>query len=481
MRTLAWFRSDLRTHDNTALHHASRDSTRGVVALFVVSPAEWRAHEVAPARVCLLLRSLAVLSKDLARLNIPLRVAHAPRPGDVPRAVADAARECRCDRVFFNKEYEVNESRRDEELARLCDRSKIAWRGFHDQSLIEPGRVRTGEGRFYTVFSPFRRAAYAWMESHALPAVLPAPGVQAPTGIDPSPLPASPEGFEPPEGAGAWEPGEHAARARLAEFVQRRIVSYKEDRDAPALDATSSLSPALAVGTISARQCLAAAMDANSAHKGGRRLGGGSEGIAHWMSELLWREFYIHILVGFPRVCMHRAFRLETERLAWSDNAEHLEAWRQGRTGVPIVDAGMRQLAQTGWMHNRVRMITAMYLAKNLFLDWRLGESWFMRHLVDGFLASNNGGWQWSASTGTDAAPFFRVMNPVSQSRRFDPRGEYVRRYVPELSGVEGPALHEPWTLPPRARARLDYPDAIVDLSSSRARAIAAFRALKGG
>jgi deoxyribodipyrimidine photo-lyase len=264
----------------------------------------------------------------------------------------------------------------------------------------------------------------------------------------------------------------------LREFITKRGDDYKAKRDFPAIDGTSSLSPHLAIGTVSPRQCVIAAMEANTSGKGSK-LDNGSDGLVHWISEVMWREFYIHILVGYPRVCMHRAFQLSTEQLRWNENPTHFEAWCQGKTGVPIVDAGMRQLLATGWMHNRMRMVTAMYLTKNLFIDWRKGEKWFMQHLVDGFLASNNGGWQWSASTGTDAAPYFRIMNPVSQSQKFDAQGEYIRTFVPELRDVEGEGIHEPWELPLLLRTKLDYPEPLVNLTKSRQDAIDKFASLK--
>jgi deoxyribodipyrimidine photo-lyase len=199
----------------------------------------------------------------------------------------------------------------------------------------------------------------------------------------------------------------------------------------------------------------------------------------HWISEVLWREFYVNVMVGFPRVCMHRAFQLNTEAIVWNDEPNLLEAWKHGRTGVPIVDAGMRQLLRDGWMHNRVRMVVAMYFTKDYFLNWRLGEKWFMQNLIDGFLASNNGGWQWSASTGTDAAPYFRIFNTYNQSEKFDPDGAYIREFVPELRGVEGPAIHDPERLPGLLRSRLDYPKPLVDRVKAREKAIDAFRKLR--
>jgi len=505
MRTLVWFRSDLRLHDNTALHHAARQSTRGVVALFILSPAEWKAHDYAPIRIDFWLKSLAELSAALASRNIPLVISTAATPADVPGLVLDAAKRHNCDALAFNKEYELNESNRDAATLALFQSEGIPAHANTDQSLLEPGTLRTGEGRWYTVFTPFKKAAFAHLLKHhgsaAIQPLLPAPKKQEPTGIASDPIPSAIAGFEhtpAPLDAeqrswlsnlhGGLEPGESAAAKRLAWFATDRLRAYKAGRDTPSLDATSLLSPALAIGTISPRQCLAAALDVNrelfprldhSAIPGSSLLDAGSDGVATWISELLWREFYIHILVGFPRVCMHRAFKPATERLRWKDNAAHFAAWCEGHTGVPLVDAGMRQLRAIGWMHNRVRMVTAMFLAKNLFIDWRKGERFFMCNLVDGFLASNNGGWQWSASTGTDAAPYFRIMNPASQSATCDPTGDYIRRWVPELRSLSGKDIHDPWELTPLLRAKLDYPvEPIVDLKKSRAAAIEAFQAL---
>ena len=195
-----------------------------------------------------------------------------------------------------------------------------------------------------------------------------------------------------------------------------------------------------------------------------------------WLDELLWREFYQHTLHDFPKVSRHQPFKENTKAIVWRDAPEDLTAWQQGRTGIPIVDAGMRQLLATGWMHNRVRMITAMFLSKNLLIDWRLGEAWFMQHLIDGDLAANNGGWQWCASTGMDAAPYFRIFNPVNQSQRFDPNGDYIREWVPELAHLDAKTIHEPYAKNPDLG--LDYPKPIVDLKQSRIRAIEAFKNL---
>ncbi len=478
MRALVWYRSDLRTADNTALHHACRAADEGVVALFVISPGEWEAHDLAPCRVDFMLRTLQELSAGLAALNIPLLIEEAALPGDVPGVVARAAARHGCGAVYANREYEVNERRRDAAVSLLLAADGRAVHLFTDQIAIEPGEVRTGEGRFFTVFTPFKRAWITHLlETRGGVRVLPAPNKQNNTGCTPAQVPGFVPGFVSPIPAERWPAGERHAQQRLRAFIAERGRAYKQSRDFPGEPGTSQLSPYLAVGAISPRQCFAAAAEANGDSPDPYRLG--NEGLLCWISELIWREFYVHILAGFPRVCMNRPFQPRTERIRWSDNRDHLEAWKRGRTGVPIVDAAMQQLLTTGWMHNRLRMISAMFLTKNLFIDWREGERFFMRHLVDGFFASNNGGWQWSASTGTDAAPYFRIFNPVSQSRRFDASGTFIRGHIPALAGLDDESIHAPWELSPLARARLTYPEPLVDLSRSRAAAIEAFAAIR--
>ncbi len=478
MRPLFWFRSDLRTNDNTALHSACNASDDGAVALFVVSPGEWAEHEYAPVKVDLILRTLAVLSESLAKLNIPLVIVHSPTRKGVPAAVIAAAKGAGCEAIYFNKEYEVNERTRDERVAALAGESQIRVVACTDQTVLEPGEVRTGEGKYYTVFTPsknnwIKTVAARGLDSPGIVAV-PSPKKVKPCNVQASHIPTAVEGFTCTVPASHWPAGEAHAQRMLTSFCHERIRAYKEGRDLPAKSGTSSLSPYLTIGAISPRRCLAASLEVNNTS-----LNTGNINITTWISELIWREFYVNVMMGFPRVSMHRAFQPATERVAWNQNPAHFEAWCDGKTGVPIIDAGMRQLRATGWMHNRVRMIVAMYFTKNLFLDWRLGESYFMRNLVDGFLASNNGGWQWSASTGTDAAPYFRIFNPVSQSERFDPQGTYIRRWVPELVKVDSDGIHAPWDQVPLARLKLEYPKPLVDLSLTRTAAIEAFKAVR--
>ncbi|HET8790953.1 MAG TPA: FAD-binding domain-containing protein, partial [Modicisalibacter sp.] len=269
----------------------------------------------------------------------------------------------------------------------------------------------------------------------------------------------------------SWPAGQDAAADRLERFLRYRGRHYRQQRDFPAIRGTSELSPYLALGMISHRQCLQAAMSDNDGH-----LADGDIGLTTWVNELIWREFYQHIAFGFPKVCRHRPFQQPTEGLAWRDDEAGFAAWCEGRTGYPIVDAAMRQLVQTGWMHNRLRMVTAMFLSKHLLVDWRRGEAFFMQHLIDGEFAANNGGWQWAASTGTDAAPYFRIFNPTTQSQRFDPQGDFIAEFIPELAEIAPKARHAPSG---ELLETLDYPSPIVDHKAARARALDAFKSLK--
>ncbi|MCW5765859.1 MAG: deoxyribodipyrimidine photo-lyase [Phycisphaeraceae bacterium] len=474
-RTLVWFRTDLRCADNAALASAAAGGRR-VVGLWVVSPGEWAAHDWAACKVDLALRTAAELSRTLAGLNIPLLVRRAERPGDVAGVVRAAAAQVKATEVHANIEYEVNEGRRDSAAGAALLRDGVALRLHHDQAVIEPGAVRPQSGGPFTVFSPFKRAWWAELERRGGVREHPAPKRQAATGIEPEEVPRRVDGFDSAVPAALWPAGEGEAQRRLERFIARGLGTYKDLRDRCDLDGTSAISPYLACGAISARRCFRLAAEAN-----GGRWDRGGDGPVHWMSELIWREFYRHILVAFPRVCKHRAFKPATDRIAWRDNPRDVEAWKAGRTGYPIVDAAMRCLAATGWMHNRLRMIAAMFLTKDLLVDWRIGERHFMRSLVDGDLASNNGGWQWSASTGTDAAPYFRIFNPFSQSAKTDPEGTFIRRWVPELAGVKGPEVHDPRGLPALLRSGLDYPEPIVDHDAARARVMSAFKGLAAG
>lgn len=475
VRTLVWFRTDLRLDDHPALHAGAHESDDGVVAVFVICPGQWRTHDLADIRIDLVRRTLGVLSRDLAERNIALRIVTAEDYAKVPGALLAVAREHDCDRLRFNVSYEVNERRRDDRVVAAFEADARSVSTHHDQCIARPGTVRTGTDTFYAVFTPFKRNLLGRLRDEGLPARVPRPRQAEAMVGTPDPVPETIAGFTAPpdDMRERWPAGEAEASRRLRSFAAERADGYADARDLAADDATSRLSPYLAIGSISVRACLEVAADANDG-----QLMTGSPGLSTWISELVWRDFYRHVMIGWPRVSMHRPFKPDTDRIQWKDDDEGFAAWCEGRTGYPIVDAGMRQLRREGWMHNRLRMITAMFLTKDLFIDWRRGEEHFMRHLVDGDLASNNGGWQWSASTGTDAQPYFRIFNPITQGQRFDPEGQYVRRHVPELQELAGKSVHEPW----RHGGLFGgggYPARIVDHAAARDHALAAFKALR--
>ncbi|WP_419708588.1 deoxyribodipyrimidine photo-lyase [Pseudomonas sp. NFX224] len=468
---LIWLRSDLRLHDNTALSAAA--AVGPSVAVYLLSPEQWLEHDDAPCKVDFWLRNLKELSQALDRLNIPLLIRKAPRWDDAPKVLLDLCRQLNIHGVHVNEEYGIHETRRDATVAEVLSAQGIEFHSHLDQLLFKPGSVLTKTGTYFQVFSQFRKVCYERLH-HALPRLVSTPMTQAPLGIPNDEIPASIKGFETP-GANLqalWPAGETEARRRLDTFADAQIDYYQSERDFPAKPGTSQLSAYLAAGVISPRQCLHAALQSNQGE-----FESGKVGAVTWINELLWREFYKHILVGYPRVSRHRAFRPETEALAWRHAPEELAAWQQARTGLPIIDAAMRQLLETGWMHNRLRMVVAMFLTKNLLIDWREGERFFMRHLIDGDLAANNGGWQWSSSTGTDSAPYFRIFNPLSQSEKFDAEGLFIKHWLPELSGLSKKEVHNPAHLTGLFGVA-DYPSPIVDLNTSRARALAAFKNL---
>lgn len=463
-----WFRRDLRVDDNTALLAAARDAER-VVPVFVLDDYYRDIGTVGPARFQFLRESLEVLAASLRACGSRLVV----RPGPAVRALPELLRETGARAVYANREIGPYPERRDQAVREALEDQGAALRLFTDELLVEPEELRTSTGAPYTVYTPYARK---WV---ALPKRQPerAPKAFVSPELRSVPL-AKVEAWRALPPLPGLAPGGEVEALRLARgFLRGPVGRYCEDRDRPDREGTSRLSPHLHFGTISARRVRALAAVAWRAAAPAAR-----EGIETFLGELAWRDFYHSILFHFPRVAEGN-FRRQFDRLRWRDDSEALAAWRQGRTGYPLVDAGMRQLATTHWMHNRVRMVVASFLTKDLQQDWRLGEKWFEHELVDADLANNNGGWQWVAGTGTDAAPYFRVLNPVLQSRKFDPGGEYIRRYLPELRRVPAERIHEPWKMTAAAQREagcvlgVDYPQRIVLHGAARLEALRMYSA----
>ncbi|MGM0914322.1 MAG: deoxyribodipyrimidine photo-lyase [Pseudomonadota bacterium] len=466
--TLMWFRSDLRLQDNRALAAAARHGP--VMAVYLRALPHWQRHGHGANQLDFRARGVAALKVGLEGLNIPLLHRDIDDFAEAPETLLAIARETGASGLHFNREYPVDELARDAAVIEAFQAAGLEAHGHHDAVAFAPGELLTGKGDYYGVFTPFARAWHRQLSAERL-ALSDTPAPQAPTGIESDPLPALPELEDTPIDGRQWPAGEEPAADRLERFLRFRGRHYARQRDFPAIRGTSELSPYLALGMLSHRQCLQAVLAENDG-----ALAEGDAGLTTWVNELVWREFYRHVAVGFPRVCRHRPFQRHTEALAWRDDEAGFTAWCEGRTGYPIVDAAMRQLVATGWMHNRLRMITAMFLAKHLLIDWRRGEAFFLRHLVDGEFCANNGGWQWAASTGTDAAPYFRIFNPTTQSTRFDPDGTFLAEWLPELAALPAKARHAP---PRDLLGTTGYPAPIVDHKTARARALDAFKALK--
>ena len=459
MRVCHWFRSDLRLDDNTALRAASAAADE-LLPVFVFDPALLESPRQGSARVRFLADCVDRLAASLAERGQRLHV----EIGDPAAVLESLQRSHRFDRFTWNRDYSPFAKARDERVRAVLERHGAEVSTHKDRVIFESSEVRTKQGGPFSVYTPYRRA---WqrlledrLEAKPPPLRLPPPPADgaAPQGADLETLGAGCE-IDLPTG------GEAAARRLLDRFLDQGAPRYHERRNDLAAEGTSRLSPYLRLGAISPRRCLRQALEAQEERRG-------CEGTETWIHQLIWRDFYSAVLDVHPRVIRH-AYKPELEHVAWHDDTGLFEAWCAGETGFPLVDAGMRELNQTGFMHNRARMVVASFLTKDLLVDWRWGERYFMQKLVDGDPANNNGGWQWAASTGTDAQPYFRIFNPVSQSRKFDPEGEYIRRWVAELRDLQGPAVHEPWQRPLEAGG---YPAPIVDHAERRALALDLFK-----
>jgi deoxyribodipyrimidine photo-lyase len=436
-----WIRRDLRLKDNPAAEAALK-AAENVVPLFILDPGLLGSRYNGERRTAFLLGGLRALDRSLRERGSRLVL----REGDPERELGRLKDEVGAEAIFVEQDVSPYARRRDRRIA-----AALPLRGVWGVSVLSPRDVLKADGDPYTTFTPYRRAWRRVAATRSTTARKPPARLSTPENIP---------GLAIPEAASAltFRPGEEEALARLERFAAGPIFEYKTARNRLDHDGTSGLSPYLRFGMVSARSAVAAALEAFYRAPGKEER----ESAEAFQTELIWREFYLSILYHFPEV-RSESFRPETRDVAWREDEEGFLMWCEGRTGYPLVDAGMRQLSSTGFMHNRARMVTAAFLTKHLLIDWRRGEEWFMKHLVDGDPAANNGGWQWSAGTGTDAAPYFRIFNPTLQGKRFDPAGEYVRRFLPEIAEIETSSIHEPR-------------NPIISHTKARIRALAAFQ-----
>jgi deoxyribodipyrimidine photo-lyase len=467
------FRHDLRLADNGALH-AAADAGKPIVAAFVRDDEAPGGRPIGGARRWWLHHSLEALSAGLGSMGVSLIL----RQGDMQSIVASLIDETGADMVLWNRRYDPHGMRSDTAMKSMLTGSGVACASFQGHLLHEPWRVNTGAGGPFKVYTPFWRALIAEGEPRE---PLPAPGklhayrdaVTTERLADWGLLPTA------PDWAGGlraeWTPGEAGARRRLSEFLDGAVTGYSDARDMPGLRGTSRLSPHLAHGEITPFQIWSAV----------RRANGPGRDSEKFLKEVAWREFAWHLLFHNPDLATanyNKAF----DAFAWAPDAANLTLWQRGKTGYPLVDAGMRELWQTGWMHNRVRMVVASFLVKHLLIDWREGEAWFWDTLVDADHGNNPASWQWVAGSGADAAPFFRIFNPVLQGEKFDADGAYVRQFVPELARLPNRLLHRPWEADKSALSSAGvklgstYPVAVIEHQLARDRALAAYRDARG-
>jgi len=440
-----WFRCDLRLSDNVALH-AAMEASKVVVPIFIFDPKILKAPEASAHQVAFMLECLRSLEKNIEVAGGKLIFRHGP----VLEEMRAVFKETGAHALYFNRDYEPYARERDGAVEKLARSLGMEIHSHKDSVIHEAHEVLKADGSPYGVFTPYSRAWRAVGKLRVVPAVKFSRPTRwkDPTGL---PLPTAEElGFS----CGITLPpaGERAARDRLRKFAATDLLTYAKGRDFPACDATSRLSPHLRLGTLSPRTMLAAAEKAGSDHPAAKASA------EIFINELIWRDFYRQILWHHPHVATG-CYRPQYDKLQWENNERLFAAWCEGRTGYPLVDAGMRQLNTTGWMHNRVRMVVATFLTKDLLISWQWGERYFMQKLIDADLASNNGGWQWSAGTGTDAQPWFRIFNPSSQAQKFDPEGHYIRQFVPEAD-------------------TLGYPPPVVDHARQRVKTLAFYRGI---
>ncbi len=474
--SLVWFRKDLRLSDNPALDAAIR---RGgpVACVFVRDDVSEGALPVGGASAWWLHYSLAALADDIADRGGALIL----KSGDPADIIPALCQSLEIEAVYWNRCYEPAAVARDTALKSALTEDGVTVDSFNGTLLNEPWEVKTKSGGPYSVFTPFWKASCARGDP---PAPVPAPTVIPGLAADGEALEDWALLPTKPDWAGglreSWQPGEAGARARLADFLDDGVSGYGDRRNRPDLDGTSRLSPHLAFGEISPREIWHIARDT------ARRRGAAAEsGIWSFLREIGWRDFNHNLLFNNPRLPSEN-YNGKFDAFPWHDDDSALKAWQKGRTGYPLVDAGMRELWHTGFMHNRVRMVAASFLIKHLMIDWRCGEAWFRDTLVDADLANNVANWQWVAGCGADAAPYFRIFNPIGQGEKFDPKGAYIRRWIPEIAALPDKYLNEPWTAPngvlEDAGITLGrtYPKPIVDHRRARERALNAYDEIKG-
>jgi deoxyribodipyrimidine photo-lyase len=454
---LLWFRNDLRTHDNPALHYflQHRDLQQVGKAIFFMCEKQWREHDWSAIKIDFIKRHAHALVEELASINIELLLVDVDNFAEQNNYIQTLIKQHRITELVANSEVEFNEKNRD--LALVNQGVQLTL--FEADVIVPKGNILNQSGEMYKVFTPFKRAWLTYVQEFGFDYL----GKHCQNLSSVNEVTAEHQ-------SGKWPLARDFEAQMLPRFLNEKIHAYNVQRDIPSIKGTSGLSPYLAAGVTSPRYVLRLLLNQYP----DLIQASDSENFA-WLNELIWREFYRNLIFHHQRLCKYKNYKESYDALTWHFDQNLFTAWCEGKTGYPIVDAAMRQLNQTGWMHNRLRMIVASFLTKHLLIDWRLGEKFFMQHLIDGDLASNNGGWQWAASTGCDAQPYFRIFNPIRQSERFDPNGDFIRKYIPELKQVKGKDIHFPHQYIRKNKLNIYWP-AIVEHKEARIKALAFYK-----
>jgi deoxyribodipyrimidine photo-lyase len=459
---LVLLRKDIRILDHASLYRASFFQ-EGVIALYIANIEKFKNSNVCCAQLVLVLKCLQVLKNDLESCNIPLIFKDTSKYC-FSDALISVINKYKVNSIYMHSGYDPYEIKEQNIIEKICQKQGIDIEYDDDQLILDPNFVKTVSKTPFKMFTPFYKF-YSNHQSLLLEKKLfPKPLRQPKTIIKSSIIPKNLIGFSTKINCTRFASSYIEASKNLDQFLRKKVSLYSNDRDFPFKDATSHLSASLALGFLSINQCIQRALKANS-----MRVVGSSKGLNTWISELIWREFYRYIVVHFPHIFKNKPFKLEYEQLRWTKKKTYFKDWCEGNTGIPIIDAAMKQLNTTGWMHNRLRMIVASFLVKNCNVDWHNGEQYFYTNLVDADFASNNGGWQWCSSVGVDAAPYFRIMNPYLQSKRFDPNGEFIAKFLPDFEKLNPMDRHEPTQC---LRESIGYCNPIVDVKKTRMLAI---------
>lgn len=466
-KSLVWFRRDLRDYDHAALYHALKNSAQVICAFVFDTDILTQLTNKQDRRVEFIWESVQELKTALQQQGSDLLVLHGKAVEEIPKLAARLA----VDAVYCNHDYEPETMVRDQTVSQSLTKAGISFHSFKDQVLFEKDEILTKSGTSFSVFTPYKNACLKTINDFYLKAYPVDRYRHHLANVTPQSMPSLESlGFERTNLKQLKLPTGMSGGSALFEDFHNRMSRYRDARDFPAVKGPSYLSVHLRFGTVSIRHLARTAWQQ------------GGSGAETWLNELLWRDFYFQILHHHPQVAHGKSFKPEFDAIPFPNDKRLFEAWCTGKTGYPLVDAAMRQLNQTGYMHNRLRMVAASFLVKDLLIDWRWGERYFAEHLIDFDLAANNGGWQWAASTGCDAQPWFRIFNPITQSEKFDADGKFIRKYVPELQGCTSKEIHAPWLMPPLRQQELglvigkDYPMPVVDHAMRREQALALYK-----